>query len=177
MPPTIPLHSRHQAALLASLYFQGQSNDCGPYTTATVLKAARGLQLDPAGLAEKMNRPVWRGPMVVVRRVPNWATFPWGIADVLSEHGLEAKWRFFASEMELWDGIQAGEILMPVVGAWRPLWAHVMSLVAYDPQLGWGFANTQYNHHNIHWLRNETFQHQWRAMARLLVRVPSVPAD
>jgi hypothetical protein len=124
-----------------------------------------------------MNRPVWRGPMYVVRRVPNWATFPWGIADVLAEYGLKAYWHFFASPKDLWTGLGRGDVLMPVIGAWKPLWAHVMSLVAWDPQRGWGFANTQYNHRDIHWLADEVFQRQWRAMARLLVRAPTGAVD
>jgi hypothetical protein len=44
-----------------------------------------------------------------------------------------------------------------------------MSLVTWDPQNGWGFANTQYAHRNIHWLDDDTFQRRWRAMARILI--------
>jgi hypothetical protein len=155
--------------LLGALHFQGQSNDCGPFTTATVLKAIRGLALDPAELARKMEKPVWRGPVFVVRRVPNWATFPWGIADVLREYGMKTYWHFFASQKDLWEGLGQGLVLMPVIGSWKPLWAHVMTLVAWDPQKGWGFANTQYDHHDIHWVPEEVFQRQWRAMGHLLV--------
>lgn len=167
--PSAPLHSPHESNLLQALYFQGQSNDCGPYTTATVLKAIRGLELNPAELARHMEKPVWRGPVFVVRRVPNWATLPWGIADVLKEYGMSASWRFFASPEKVFAGLEAGDVVMPVIGSWRPLWAHVMALVVWDPQQGWGFANTQYNHHNIHWLPDEIFQRQWRAMGRLVV--------
>ena len=167
--PRTRLQSPHELTLLKALYFQGQSNDCGPYTTATALKALRGINLDPAELAARMSRPVWRGPLFVVRRVPNWATFPWGIVDVLREYGVKAHWRLFSSPEQLWQGLEQGRVLMPVIGSWRPVWAHVMSLVPWDPQLGWGFANTQYAHHHIHWLDDDTLQRRWRAMARILV--------
>jgi hypothetical protein len=167
--PSAALHSPHQSKLLESLYFQGMSNDCGPYTTATVLKAIRGLELNPAELARRMEKPVWRGPIFVVRRVPNWATFPWGIADVLREHGLNARWRFFTSPDEVFANLERGDIVMPVIGSWRPVWAHVMTLVVWEPQEGWGFANTQYNHQNVHWVPEEVFQRQWRAMGRLVI--------
>ena len=167
--PSTALHSPHQASLLSSLFFQGQSNDCGPYTTATVLKAIRGIELNPAELARRMDKPSWRGPFFIVRRVPNWATFPWGIADILHEYGMKSKWRFFASPDYVFESLEKGDVVMPVIGSWRPMWAHVMTLVVWDPLQGWGFANTQYSHQNIHWLPEETFQRQWRAMGRLVI--------
>ena len=168
---TPPLFSPHRDNLLSSLSFQGQSNDCGPYTTATVLNAMRGLNIDPEELAREMDKPVWRGPMFVVRRVPRWATFPWGMVDIFRSYGLEAGWRPFASKSYLRSAISQGIVLLPIIGSIIPLWAHVMSLVAWDEIQGWGFANTQFSHHSIHWLSDEKFTKQWRAMVNLLVEV------
>lgn len=165
------LFSPHVAHLLGALQYQGQSNDCGPYTTATVINALLGLSLEAAELAQQMNRPVWRGPLFIVRRIPNWATFPWGMADVLRQYGLNACWRPFASVAYLLRGLQRGNVLMPVLGGWRPLWAHVMTLIAWSVERGWGFANTQFDHHDIHWLSDSLFRRQWRAMFHLLVEV------
>jgi hypothetical protein len=157
--------------ILASLQYQGSSNDCGPYTTATVINALRGLNIDALALADEMDRPVWRGPMFVVRRVPNWATFPWGMVDVFRSYGLKANWRFFTSQDHITKVISQGDVAMPIIGSWRPLWAHVMTLVAWDDEKGWGFANTQFSHHNITWLSDEKFQKQWRALGRLNIEV------
>jgi hypothetical protein len=168
--PVAPMLSAHAPKLLEAVQFQGRSNDCGPFTTATVLNALLGLNIEAAQLARQMDRPVWRGPLFIVRRVPNWATFPWGIADVLGEHGIGASWKFLASVGQLYEDMEKGNILMPVIGSWKPLWAHVMTLIAWDPQKGWGFANTQYDDHNVHWVRDDLFQRQWNAMARLLIR-------
>ncbi len=166
-----PIFSPHSSDILAALQFQGQSNDCGPYTTAIVLNAMLGLNIDAAQLARQMDRPVWRGPRFVIRRVPNWATFPWGIADVLREHGLEASWRFFTPTDRLYEGLEKGYILIPVIGSLKPLWSHVLTLVAWDPQQGWGVANTQFSHHNIHWVGDDYFKSRWNVMLHLLVEV------
>jgi hypothetical protein len=163
--------SPHAAKLLSSLQWQGFSNDCGPFTTATVLNALRDLHIEAADLAQRMNRPTWRGPLLIVRRVPNWATFPWGIADVLREHGLPASWRPLSSPQHLRQGLEQGDVLMPIIGSWKPLWAHVMTLVEWDADKGWGFANTQRQHHDMDWMTDELFSRQWRAMGRMVVQV------
>lgn len=166
---SLAIRSPHSTSILAALRYQGQSNDCGPFTTATVLNARLGLNLDPADLAQKMNRPVWRGPIFLVRRVPNWATFPWGIADVLREYGMKSTWRPLTKTEFLLAGLERGDVLLPVIGEWKPLWAHVMTLVAWDPQKGWGFANTQYDTHDPYWVEDEKFHKLWRGMFRLVV--------
>jgi hypothetical protein len=168
--------SPHQSAILGALQCQGASNDCGPFTTATVLNGIKGLNLDPSWLAQEMNRPRWRGPLPLIRRIPNWATFPWGIADELGRHGLRARWRFFANPVQLQAGLENGRILLPVIGSWRPLWAHVMTLLAWDAERGWGFANTQRSDKVIDWFPDQHFHAQWRAMGRLLISVDEVEA-
>jgi hypothetical protein len=157
--------------LLNALQFQGRSNDCGSYTTATVLNALTGSEINGIELANQMDKPVWRGPLFVVRRVPNWATFPWGIVDIIRSSGLEASWQLFSSANQLTSALRGRRIVMPIIGSRKPLWAHVMTLVAWHYQLGWGFANTQYNHHHIDWLDDQVFQRHWKALGRLMVYV------
>lgn len=169
------IYSSHAAPILEKLQFQGQRNDCGPFTTATVINALTGGLVKAAELADIMNKPAWRGPMYVVRRVPNWATFPWGMADVFRQYGLKASWRLFARTGFLLERLDQGDIVMPVIGEWKPIWAHVMTLLAHDPDRGWGFANTQYDNHDMFWLNDQTFNRQWKNMGHLLVRV--IPAE
>jgi hypothetical protein len=168
---TATLYSPHGNSLLDSLQFQGQRNDCGPFATATVVNALRGLRVDPELLAREMDKPIWRGSRFVIRRVPRWATFPWGIVDALKTFGLDATWRPFATRAYLKRELIRGKLLMPVIGSIIPLWAHVMSLVAWDELQGWGFANTQFDHHNIYWLADQEFGKRWNAMLNLLVEV------
>jgi hypothetical protein len=169
MPAT--LYSPYVDRLLSSLHYQGQHNDCGPFTTASVLRALRSIHIDPEILARDMDKPVWRGPKFVVRRVPRWATFPWGIVDVLKTYGLDATWRPFASRSYLKRELTSSKVLMPIIGSIIPPWAHVLSLVAWDELQGWGFANTQFDHHNISWLPDKDFGKYWHAMLNLLVVV------
>jgi hypothetical protein len=165
------LRSPHADSLLQSLQYQGSSNDCGPYTTATVINALNDLNLNAGHLADEMDRPVWRGPLFVVRRVPNWATFPWGMVDVFRQYGLSASWGPLRGFDYLVENLEGDRVLMPIIGSWRPLWAHVMTLVAWDEEKGWGFANTQFAHHNTHWLSDEVFRRQWGTFFRILIEV------
>jgi hypothetical protein len=163
--------SPRSAVLLEKLQCQGRSNDCGAYTSATVLNALLSLDIKGDDLANEMEKPVWRGILYLVRKIPNSATLPWGMEDVFQSHGLKARWRFFSSEDYLKESLPGEKIIMPIIGSWRPTWAHVMTLVTWDEEQGWGFANTQYEHHNIHWVGAQKFSDQWKNMARLMVEV------
>ncbi|HNT23596.1 MAG TPA: hypothetical protein PKM21_04480 [Anaerolineales bacterium] len=168
---TLKHTSPHSTKLLKSLRCQGQSNDCGAYTTATVLKALRGIDLEPDQLAREMEKPVRRGLLPMVRKIPNSATLPWGMVDVFKQHGLNAHWRFFSNTDYLKQQLDRGNVLMPIIGNWKPLWAHVMTLVDVDEEKGWGFANTQYEVQDPFWVADATFVSQWKAMGNLLVEV------
>lgn len=157
--------------ILNALQCQGQSNDCGAYTTASVLNAMCGANLKGDDLATEMERPVRRGILPLVRKIPNSATLPWGMVDVFRSYGYRSNWRIFTKTEYLRKHLTGNKVLMPIIGTWKPISAHVMTLVAWDAKKGWGFANTQYNHHDIHWLPAETFNRQWRAMGHLLVEV------
>lgn len=163
--------SPHAEAMLEKLQWQGQSNDCGAYTSATVLNAILGLDIRADALANEMEKPVWRGMIYMVRKIPNSATLPWGMKDVFQIQGLNAHWRIFSNESYLRENLPLDKVLMPIIGSWKPTWAHVMILLAWDEEKGWGFANTQFPHHEIHWVNAEKFSKQWKAMARLLVEV------
>jgi hypothetical protein len=93
------------------------------------------------------------------------------MVDVLKTYGLDASWRPLVSKSYMKNGLIQGKVLMPVIGSLHPLWAHVMSLVAWDEARGWGFANTQFSHRNIHWISDQTLSRQWLAMVNLLVEV------
>jgi hypothetical protein len=166
------VQSPYTDQILENLQYQGRSNDCAPYTTATVVNTFRAKNLIGDELAKQMNKPQMRGVFLVIRRVPNWATFPWGIVDVLRENNFKARWWFRVPVSYLRPAIANGHILMPIVGEWRPKpWAHVKTLVAWDPQKGWGFADTQTSRKQISWHSDEGFQRKWKNYGRLLVEI------
>lgn len=125
---------------------QGDSNDCGPHVTAMAINFCQGNRtLDASTLARQMNRPRVGGgfPPLVVRRVPNWATFPWGIVDVLREHGLTASWHLGATEDDLHAALREDRIVLPIYGepmklkGWRwKGWSHVAILIGWNPAAG-----------------------------------------
>jgi hypothetical protein len=166
-----PISSIHIQALLDALEYQGSTNDCGPYATASVINGLLGEKLNPATLAKEMSKPTWKGLFYSIRRIPNSATFPWGIVEIFRKYGLKARWKLFASQDEIIQILNTGGIVLPILGKWRPLEAHIMTLVAWDPDKGWGFANTQYNHHHITWLGHTQFMRDWKTFKKPIIAV------
>ena len=93
------------------------------------------------------------------------------MVDEFLRHDLSASWSFFTPVKDLLEMLKQGDILMPIIGSWNPPIAHVMTLIAWDEEDGFGFANTQYQHHNTHWVAAQKFSQQWNAWGRLLVEV------
>ena len=161
---SLPLTRYHQ--------YQAQTKDCAPYTVAIVINALKGKNLVGEAVAREMNRPRWsKGliPVPVVRRIPNWATFPWGIADELGRHGVRACWRFGAREEDLLTALKDDRIALPIIGAFRPLWAHVKILAAHDPAQGWGFLDPAHPRPEITWDSPNLFALLWGNFGHLLV--------
>jgi hypothetical protein len=165
------LVSPHAAQLQAAHACQGKSNDCGPFSAAIVLNALLKAGVDPEQVARELERPRWWGPLPRVRRVPGYATFPWGVADALREHGLQASWRPWASTARLQRGLASGELLLPIYGGWKKgtPWAHFAVLAAHDPERGWGFVDPQHEHGGLVWHRDERFRRKWLTWGNLLV--------
>ena len=161
---SLPLLRHHQ--------YQAQTNDCAPFTVAIVVNALKGENLSGEQMAQEMNRPRWSTgpiPFPIIRRIPNWATFPWGIADELQRRGIRARWRFGAHEADLLKALQEDRITLPIGGAFSPLWTHVKILVAHDPEQGWGFLDPAHSRAEITWDRPQRFAQLWRNYGHLLV--------
>lgn len=166
-----------QERLIKFHAWQGKSNDCGPFTTAIAINALHDEKiLDPSQLAQKMNQPTlrWRGllPIPVIRRLPNYATLPWGIADVLGEYGVRARWRFGATLNDLWRTLDQSRLALPIIGEInlpRSLWAHVKILVAHDPLKGLGFIDPAHPKAEVAWQPEDQFIRLWNNWKNLLI--------
>lgn len=163
--------SRHTQDLLNAHQCQGQTNNCGPFSATIVLNAVRKKNFKGMELAEIMNTPRLRGVMPVVRRIPGWATFPWGVADILIQNGLRAGWRVNATLDDLRQALLLGKIPMPIYGEWKPLWAHIATLTAYDEEKGWGFVDSAQPDSKIYWHSRDDFEPKWNAFGNLVVIV------
>ncbi len=136
-----------------------------------IIRAFRQPNLDPDFLARQLERVRWIGPLPFVRRIRNWATFPWGVVDALRTYGIKSTWKLFGKPQNLVELLSNGIIPIVFVGTWRPLWGHVMILGAYDPARGWGFVDPGWPSPELHWIDNQTFIRQWKAYAMSYIRV------
>lgn len=170
-PAARAVESRFASRVLEQHRSQGRSNDCGPFSTAMVINALCSPGLDPERLARQLDHVRWVGPFPLVRRIPQWATFPWGVVDALRLHGLHASWRPFCKPESLVAWLTQGKIPLVFIGGIRPLWGHVMVLLVRDPLLGWGFADPAWPAHELHWLPDSTFRPQFRTFANTAVLV------
>jgi hypothetical protein len=120
-------------------------------------------------------RRSWRLP----DRVRNWATFPWGVARALREHGLRARWRVGASVGRLHRNLNAGLTTIVLVG--RPLrfkggrwrgWSHYKVLYDWDGERGWAFVDPRVaDAPGISWQGEGDFLRTWGWMGRQLIEV------
>ena len=167
---TLPLAKYHQ--------FQDVSNNCGPFTIAIVVNALRDQELlHGKEVARAMNRPRlrWLGPLPwpVVRRLPDNATFPWGMVDELRRHGVKARWRFGATTADLHKALSENRVAMPIIGEIikprksKALWAHVKPLSRYEPEVGYSFVDPARDQAG-EW-PDEDFEWLWSNWGRLLV--------
>jgi hypothetical protein len=157
--------------ILAHHVPQGRSNDCGPYSAAMLINTLCSQKVDPSNLARELDHIRWIGPLPFVRRIPNWATFPWGVADALRLRGIPAHWRPFGSPAALVRTLHSGSIPIVFIGSFKPMWGHVMVLLARDPIRGWGFSDPAWPSPELHWLPDSTFLSQWRTYANSWVEV------
>ncbi|PWH17799.1 MAG: hypothetical protein DDG59_07310 [Anaerolineae bacterium] len=163
--------SPYAEQILKQHLYQGNRNDCAPFTIATLIHSFTNQRVNPIELAQEMNKPVWRKGLPLIRRIPNWATFPWGIVDVLHQFGFAANWRFFVRVEELIESLSSPMLYLPILLSWQPLWAHVMILVAYRMGRGFGFVNTQLAQSELDWLSEDRFLKLWNAAFRCTVIV------
>lgn len=161
--------SPYRDKLLAAHQYQGSSNDCGPFCIAIAVNALKKGQLEGHMVGEQMNGWSRRGPIPLPRRIKDWATMPWGVADELRQQGFQAHWHPFSSEDRLRQNLASGLVQIVIIGEWKKMWAHYMLLTDYHPQHGWGFVNSASNKNEIFWMPAEKFSQQWNAMGRQVI--------
>lgn len=184
-----PVYRYHQ--------YQGVTNDCAPASLAIAVNALRGERaLMGSAVAQEMNRIAveWRPfPRVTVSRIPNWATFPWGMVRYMTRLGFRACWRPFGTLERLEQNLRADRMTMVIVGEpwrWRGWsyagWAHVKILFGELPGHGFLFVDPGFprspspdrlEHHGLFWQAKGEFLRQWRNLLRLYVEVDAKPWD
>lgn len=167
------IRAAHSERVLSCHRFQGDSNDCGPFTVAMLVEGLTGRGVDPSILARELDRPRWRGlwrALPLLRRIPGFATFPWGLVDALRQHGMRARWQRGGDEAELRGWLKASLGVVVLYGGWSPRpWAHYVVLLAEDPERGWGVADPGRPTAALRWIDRDSFARRWRRMGRVAV--------
>ena len=171
--------------------YQGDTNDCGPTSVAIAVNALSGeFQLEGPVVAQEMSRLgfEWKPlPRVVLPRIPNWATFPWGIVYYLRKRGFQARWRPFGTLERLERNLRSDLMTMVMVGEpwrWEGLsyagWAHVKLLFGRLPGRGFLFVDPGFQRstksdrlefHGLFWQPEDEFLQLWRNLLRIFVEV------
>jgi hypothetical protein len=162
-------------------------------------------ELEGQTVAKEMSRVAfeWKPlPHLVVPRIPNWATFPWGIAHYLRKKGFRARWHLFGTLERLENNLRADRLTMVVLGEpwqWKKVaqdafwpwkrwayrgWAHVKILFGQLPGHRLFFVDPGYaTSSNVDPLSGfglfsqteEEFLRQWRNLLRIFIEVEESP--
>jgi hypothetical protein len=157
--------------LSASHIFQGSSNNCGPISAAIILKMLDHQNINEKKISNELNKIHWKGIFPLIRRIPNWATFPWGVADIFSQYGISARWRWFCNYSHLIENLEKDRITIVLIGSWLTGWAHYKILAASDTQNGFGFIDPGFPNPDICWQPLGEFLTQWRFFARSIIEI------
>ncbi|MCJ7624953.1 MAG: hypothetical protein MUO76_15740 [Anaerolineaceae bacterium] len=125
-------------------------------------------------MSEKLEKIRWKGILPIIRKAPNWATFPWAIMDVFKPINIRSDWKILCRPIELKKRLSEDKILIVIIGQIKPLktiWAHYKILVAHDEEKGWGFVDPAQHEPLISWEDNLSFTQKWNNLGRILISV------
>jgi hypothetical protein len=141
--------------------YQAQSNNCGPFCAAMAINSIMDLHLDGSDLAKSMNHPRFNLFIPVIRRIPEYATFPWGITDVLWEYGIKSSWKFFNAFSNLTELLPENLMLILLTATYKPINAHYRILASLENEQI-GFVDPAYPVKEIHYQSRSSFLEEWK---------------
>lgn len=128
-----PIYLYHQ--------YQGKTNNCGPMSLAISMNAyVHKETFKGENIANQLDHWIKHFPKLVIPRISNWATFPWGLVQYLRYQKIPGKWSFSGSLEKLKENIRREIITMVVIG--EPLrwtnrkydgWSHIKVLYGNSP--------------------------------------------
>jgi len=153
--------SPYTQALIIDHQYQAQSNNCGPFCAAMTINTIKGTHIDGNDLASSMNRPRLNIVFPVIRRIPDYATFPWGIVDALGEYSVKSTWKFFQTFSDLSSLLPQLNLLIILTATNNPLNGHYRILVSMeDDQIG--FIDPGYPAKDIQYQPRPAFLLEWQ---------------
>jgi hypothetical protein len=161
MEEIMKITSPYTDKLIQNHQFQAQSNNCGPFCAAMSINMIKGTHLDGNDLAASMNRPRFNIIFPIIRRIPDYATFPWGIVDTLGQNKINASWKFFYTFSDLSTLLPGTNLLIILTATYEPLNGHYRILVSLeDDQIG--FIDPAYPVNGIHYQPRPSFLLEWQ---------------
>ena len=152
---------------------QGQTNHCGPFAVATILPLFGIQGLSGEYLAAHFNRLGSSLKRIIPARIPNYATFPWGIVNVFKHYHINARWEIFCRRDTLLSRINTNNIQIVLVGELLKRRTHYLILTGFDDKLGMGFVDPAYPNPSIHWIPEKIFITQWSRLWRNCILIES----
>jgi hypothetical protein len=164
--------SIHTDRLLQNHQYQQQSNDCGPLCAAMVINTLKGLKVDGFSLAASMNDPRNNPGVGLFPRIPDSATFPWGIISVFAGYGIKANWSSFTPFARLAELLKAGSMLIVITATYQPVTAHyrILASVASDHL---GFVDPAYPQEVIQYQPMDAFVSNWHRALDTIINIPN----
>jgi len=162
------------SVVLMAHQFQADSNNCGPYCTATAIQTLRHKTISGAQVAMEMNAIDWHAFPPVISRINNWATFPWGITHYLKKNDISSRWKILQQPEALVTSLSSGNLPIVLIGGFKPAWAHYMILISTHPDLGFGFCDPAHPYPEINWKEVGQFLDQWKNYGRTFIEVQAL---
>lgn len=169
--------------------YQGDNtNDCAAFSVAIVGNALlNSLHFDGAAVAREMEKPFfvgWPVPHIVIHKIPNWATFPWGISGYLQHKNIPARLQWFGDAEDLLRNIQENRLTIVIIGDLLHRWAHAKVLYGFEPtgplpERGFYFVDPGYpkewsrprHPQGVFFQEEAEFKQQWNNLFRLYIEI------
>jgi len=199
--PPKPLYHTTTDLFLWHQYQGDRTNDCAAFSIAIVANAILNrLQFDGSTVALEMEKVVFVSqplPHLTLRKIPGWASLPWGISGYLKGKGIPARLRWLGSIGDLLRNIQEDRFTIVLIG--EPFsheglryagWAHAKVLYGYEPPTGpeatgairprpgFYFVDPGFEKHmsglphlpeGVFWQDEAKFKEQWYNMLRVCI--------
>lgn len=182
-------HYHCQSDLFLWHQYQGDNtNDCAAFSIAIVGNAKLNQpQFDGFMVAREMETvtlvtsPL---PHLTLRKIPRWASLPWGVSGYLQSKNIPAKLHWFAREDHLLRNIQEDRFSIVILGDLLKGWGHAKVLYGYEPtgpqpQRGFYFVDPGYPKEysrprqplGVFWQDENEFRQQWNSLFRILIEL------
>jgi hypothetical protein len=167
------ISSNHTQFLIPLHQYQGTSNNCGPYCTATIINYIYHSQITGDSISEYMNHLHFLGWRLSIKRIPNFATFPWGVTDTLLEYGINSQLMIFTKFEQLCDLLSKNELIIVLTATFRPLTAHYRIVVSIDDNR-LGFIDSAHNQYQICYQDKQSFLSGWQNTAHTIILIKTI---